>query len=243
MASRLLVYPSEDRSECENREQIGLSPMFKRAIICALVSIFATVIVIVLTFHFSRENFEQTGAIKKIIYVTEIREVDLKQKLSQEIREEVVQKLKDEVLRRGIGYMNGDMDACLARGLNKACTQDGDVKFVTSMELDRHAKLIEFLGDEINAEFEIEILLKFKRYCTRIKKTYQNFDEFTKYLYLFRKDVIDMERHNRDAGNGEKRGYETELREDFLYDSMENVGYGDLFEGGRRTFEFTPLPF
>ncbi|EKX72099.1 Papain cysteine protease family protein [Theileria equi strain WA] len=158
-------------------------------------------------------------------------------------RFDMMDRLKQGI-QKPVEYIEQDASFCLAKGLSKSCMQGGEVKYITYSELFYLAEMTEFLQHRVKPKFEIELLIKFKKYCAKYGIDWESEGTFKKYLYLFRKDVIQMEKHNRNQNRGYTMGYYTRLAEDVPAEQIRVIGYGNLFDRVKDgEFKHTPLHF
>ncbi|EKX72216.1 Papain cysteine protease family protein [Theileria equi strain WA] len=121
----------------------------------------------------------------------------------------------------------------------------GDGKDVTYSELFQLAKLLEPIKDEVNPKFEVQVLAKFMEYCEGYNIYWYDEGTLGKYLFLFRRDAIQMEKHNVNSGRTYTMGYHTRLAEDVAVteQEMKKVDYDGLDLSNYGTFKHTPLIF
>ncbi|AFZ80654.1 papain cysteine protease family protein [Theileria equi strain WA] len=177
------------------------------------------------------EFYEQVQALKKI------REEELKPIM------DITNKLKEELKNVKPDFLDGGSDECLAKGISKLCIKDWEVKYITYSELFQLATLLEPIKDKVNPKFEVQVLAKFMEYCEGYNIYWYDEGTFRKYLFLFRKDVIQMEKHNRDPSKKYKKGYHTRLAEDVAVteQEMKKVDYDGLDLS--KDANITPNPF
>ncbi|EKX74010.1 Papain cysteine protease family protein [Theileria equi strain WA] len=179
------------------------------------------------------EFYEQAQALKKI------REEELKPIM------DIADKLKEELKHVKTDFLDGDSDECIALTGSKSCMKGTEVKYITYSELFYIAELLEPIEDKVNPKFEVQVFIRFKQYCDKYGINWEDEGTFIKYFFLFRRDVIKMEKHNRDPSKKYKKGYHTRLAEDVIVtdEEMKKVDYDGLDLSKYGEFKHTPFFF
>ncbi|EKX72203.1 Papain family cysteine protease family member protein [Theileria equi strain WA] len=175
----------------------------------------------------------------------------------------MVQKMVDELAKYNINVLDQEtFSTCMKATQNCSCIDKRTkvVSHITKDELSALHDIIGFLGDDMNAEFEVDLLLKFKRFNLEYERHPCDFAELKKIYYTFRKDAILIETHNRNPDRLYNMGYNRRTGMVVDYTPEVDVGYGDLFKDPKKDIgsgqyslkgsfrqslheKYTPLPF
>ncbi|EKX73973.1 Papain family cysteine protease family member protein [Theileria equi strain WA] len=208
------------------------------------------------------QSLENTDEIKP----TELQQ-DQKSKIQTPQQKEEIDKMIKKMVLELAKYRINVLDqetftSCMRITQNCSCIYKTTKKiaFVTKDELSALYDIIGFLGDDMNVEFEVDLLLKFKRYNLEYERYPCNFVDLKRIYYTFRKDAIFIETHNRNPDRLYNMGYNQRTGMRVNYTPEVNVGYGDLFKNPKTDIgsgvynlkgsfrqslhqKYTPLPF